>query len=246
MSAGGPARVIIQCAMGEEADPFLEALQGAQDFALLGDTYSGPSRFVAGILEEAPALVVTSGIGTTNAAVAASAAIRAFQPQAVIVAGTTGGLGEGIAAGDLVVADKVLYHEADAAVFGYAPGQVPQMPPLYEADPVLVAGASAPVGAKLWRGLVGSSNSFVTGDTAANVRAAFPALLAVDMETAAVAQTCWMFGIPWVSLRAVSDLCDPDAAPQFRAHAPEASQTSYETVAALIREATTEETHDIR
>lgn len=247
--------------MQEEAAPFLDALQGGREVALLGDSYSGPSRFVEGCFEGASVLVVTSGIGTTNASVAATAVIESFGPDAVVVAGTTGGLAQQIGAGDLVVADRALYHEANAVDFGYEAGQVPRMPVLYDADPSLVELAAraagqeerivvrgsgetsareagrhpSALGSGVWAGLVGSSNSFVTAPLAAGVRETFPDLLAVDMETAAVAQICWMFGVPWVSLRAVSDLCAPDGASEFRAHAPEAYLTSFEAVRTLVR-----------
>ena len=83
-------------------------------------------------------------------------------------------------------------------------------------------------------GQVSASNSFVTAPQVGPVRAKFPSVVAVDMETAAAAQVCFAFEVPWISLRAVSDMCDPDAADVFVGGAPDAAQVSFEMVRALF------------
>lgn len=232
-----PIDLIVACAMKEEAAPFLSDLDGSSEpFDPFGPKYRGPTAFHRGNLGSASALIITSGIGTTNAAVAITAALQSFESNAVIVAGTAGGLARNIAVNDIVIAQRALYHEANATEFGYEPGQLPQMPPWYEADPALLVlseKVAEESGARSAVGTVASSNSFVTATLADGVRATFPDLLAVDMETAAIAQVCWMFGVPWVSVRAVSDLCDPEGFSQFRTHADEAYQTSYKLARAM-------------
>ena len=111
------------------------------------------------------------------------------------------------------------------------------MPALYGADPELLdllERTSGDVGAPLHVGQVSASNSFVTAPQVPHVREAFPEVVAVDMETAAAAQVCFTFSVPWVSLRAVSDMCDPDAATAFDEGAPEAAQVSFNMVEALL------------
>ncbi|MFZ1381638.1 MAG: bifunctional phosphoribosylaminoimidazolecarboxamide formyltransferase/IMP cyclohydrolase [Scrofimicrobium sp.] len=234
--------LVVVCAEEEEAEPFLKATQwtggGSQPrpVELLPPTYNGPAHFKIGYWQGCSTLFVVSGIGTTNAATAITAVLQKYEPKAVIVAGTTGGLGEQILTGDLVLSERVLYHEANATDFGYSAGQVPQMPEDYQADLALLdlaQNAAEKLGRRNWSGTVGSSNSFVTAALAVGLRATFPNLLAVDMETAAVAQACWMFGVPWISLRAVSDLCSPEGAGEYDTHAPEAAQTSFRLVEAL-------------
>lgn len=233
--------LVIICAMEEEAQPFRDEAEwdsGGElwTVALLPPTYRGPTHFEMGYWQGCATLLIVSGIGTTNAATAITAALQEYEPKAVVVAGTTGGLGREVLAGDLVFSDRVLYHEANATDFGYAAGQIPQMPENYEADRELLTLAkkrAEELGLRHWAGTIGSSNSFVTAPLAAPVRKMFPNLLAVDMETAAVAQICWMFGVPWISLRAVSDLCSPEGASEFDAHSGEAAQISFRLIESL-------------
>ncbi len=235
-------RVAIIAAMGKETRPFLDELEGAEEVSVLGPTYAGPALFRKGTMQGSSCMLVTSGIGTTNAAIAAAGVLSFFRPDLVVVAGTAGGLGRQVGAGDVVIADFALYHEADASAFGYAPGQIPRMPETYQVDPDLKERAERALreaDLTAWVGGVGSSNSFVTADHAEDLRKLFPDLLAVDMETAAIAQACHLFRVPWVSLRAVSDLCEPDGAGRFRAHAPEAAETSKTAATAFLQTLTT-------
>ena len=236
-----PKPILIACAMQEEAEPFLGVLDAARsdatDSPQVPQGFRGPTTFHAGTLMGVPIVVTVTGIGMTNAALAMTLALSQMEPRAVVFAGTTGGLGQNVHLGDVVVADSALYHDADASAFGYTPGQIPQMPVLYEADVPLVAKAESSLratGIVFHAGQVSSSNSFVSGSQVEPVRGRFPDVLAVDMETSAGAQVCWSFGVPWVSLRAVSDLCDPNAGEVFDASAPPAYQRSFEATLALI------------
>ncbi len=231
--------VVIACAMAEEAQPFLEALEpdASVEVPVLPDGFRGPADFRGGILQGHPVVIATTGIGMTNAALAATVVATQLRPRAVIFAGTTGGLGANVHLGDVVVSEYALYHDADATAFGYAPGQIPQMPAKYPADPWLRATASGALRAKglaFHTGTISASNSFVNGGQVEPVRARFRDVLAVDMETAAGAQVCWSFSIPWVSLRAISDLCDPNAGEVFDQSAPSAAATSFTAVESLL------------
>ena len=42
------------------------------------------------------------------------------------------------------------------------------------------------------------------------ILARFPDAVAVDMESAAIAQTCWLHGVPFLSLRIISDVAGED------------------------------------
>lgn len=241
--------VVIACAMEEEAQPFLAALAPNPEVHIptLPADFKGPTTFAGGTIASQPVIVVTTGIGMTNAALAATVALTQVRPRAYILAGTTGGLGANVDLAHAIVADSALYHDADASGFGYSPGQIPQMPTKYDANPQLLelvatAGAAASEeesklqdhaaseGTPVHVGRVSSSNSFVTAPQVPAVIEAFPEVLAVDMETAAAAQVCWVFGVPWVSVRAVSDMCDPNAAEVFKKDAPDAAQVSYDLV----------------
>ena len=55
-------------------------------------------------------------------------------------------------------------------------------------------------------GLICTGDRFITDRTALDdIKAHFPQGLAVDMESAAIAQTCYLYGIPFLSFRIISD-----------------------------------------
>lgn len=179
--------------------------------------------------------LVRSGIGFVNVTDAVTGALLSYGTVPVISAGSAGGLEVSVAVGDVVVGRTYINTGADATAFGYRPGQLPGMPAVYAADPGLLEAVVAAVGheQKVLAGTIGSSEKFVTADLAPAVREAFEQVLAVDMESAALAQACHNHGAPFVSVRAVSDLCAPDGS-EFLTHIDDAALRSARVVAATL------------
>lgn len=231
--------ILIACAMEEEAAPFLDALEGRGTISLpaLPESFRGPLQLHSGRLAGQPVIVAMTGIGMTNSALALTFVMSSTKVRLTIFAGTTGGLGRQVRIGDVVAGEAAVYHDADASEFGYEPGQIPRMPARFEADTVLLAHVVESLessGVPFHRGSVSASNSFVSGQKVEAVRALFPRVLAADMETTAGAQVCWAFAVPWVSLRAVSDLCEPDASQVFQDSANTAYQRSFEAAISVL------------
>lgn len=181
------------------------------------------------------ALVVT-GIGMVNAADAAAGTLQRYGPQTLLVsAGSAGGLAEGVQLGDVIVGDELVQAHADARAFGYAAGQVPGMPPTYRADDQASRALleCAPPEIKVQSGDIASGDTFVTADRAHGIRETFPRALVFDMESAAIAQVALNHGARFAAVRAVSDLCAPDAA-QFTAHLDDAASLAARVVVAAV------------
>ena len=81
------------------------------------------------------------------------------------------------------------------------------------------------------RGLIVSSDVFVSSAHVDRVRSDFPGALATDMESVALAQTAHVHGLPFVSVRGISDLCAPG---EFEAHVDDAADRSVAVVRALL------------
>ncbi|MFV0412346.1 MAG: 5'-methylthioadenosine/adenosylhomocysteine nucleosidase [Oscillospiraceae bacterium] len=192
----------------------------------------GPLVLQKGFYKEIPLFVVQSGIGKANAAMAAAALLERNRPGALVQVGTAGGLGENLLVGGLVVGTEALYSDIDATCFGYQPGQVPQMPPRYLADPKLLKVARAAAQkANLAHGVcfgpILTSDSFMhSPERVAAVKGAFPGAKASDMEGAAAAQVAFAYGVPYLNIRAVSDLAGQNAAQSFRANLSLAAQNA--------------------
>lgn len=222
--------VVAVAAMEEEAAPFLEGGTKAVEV----DLPIGKAWHVD--FANRDVIVVISGAGLVNSVIAATHAIHQYTPRFLVSAGSAGGLAQGIYVGDVVVGTSYTYSDADASAFGYVPGQIPGMPEFYEADRDLV---SAAIGARLEdqrvrSGRIVSGNTFVDARTVDHVRTTFPGALAADMESAALAQLAYLHELPFVSVRAISDLCGPEASSDFQFTLSEVAQRSAAVVRHLI------------
>lgn len=221
---------LIVAAMAEEAAPFVSGQDAEPIDVPIGEAWKVT-------IGGTPVVVLRCGVGLVNAAAAVADAASILTPRAIISVGTAGGLAEGIYIGDVVVGTSFTYSDADATAFGYVPGQVPGMPPYYEADPAMVhLGTRARTdGQRIWPGKIVSGNTFVTAETVHAVRSTFPGTMAADMETAAVAQTAYLLGIPFVAVRGISDLCGPDAGHDFVIALDEVAERAASVVREMVR-----------
>ena len=164
--------------------------------------------------------IIKCGIGKVNAALGAQRLINEFHPQIIISTGCAGGHGEGISIQDVVVSSELCYHDVycgDAAG-GTVFGQVQGLPARFQADPVLLQKAQqlsiANSQLSIHAGLIVTGDWFVDSrDKMREIVGRFPECKAVDMESAAIAQTCLLNKVRFISFRVISDLplVDTDA-----------------------------------
>lgn len=164
-------------------------------------------------------VVEKCGIGKVNAALGAAEMIRRHRPDVIVSSGCAGGNGDDIHVQDVVVGAEVSYHDVycgtsidQTTVYG----QVQGMPARYKADGQLLAKACRVKceGFSVHPGLIVTGDWFVDSkDKMRDIISHFPEAKAVDMESAAIAQTCYKYGVPFISFRVVSDipLRDTDA-----------------------------------
>ncbi|NFW00755.1 5'-methylthioadenosine/S-adenosylhomocysteine nucleosidase [Staphylococcus aureus] len=195
-------------------------------------------KFYTGILKDREVVITQSGIGKVNAAISTTLLINKFKPDIIINTGSAGDLDESLNVGDVLISDDVKYHDADATAFGYEYGQVPQMPVAFQSSKPLIEKVSQVVQqqqltAKV--GLIVSGDSFIGSvEQRQKIKKAFPNAMAVEMEATAIAQTCYQFNVPFVVVRAVSDLANGEAEMSFEAFLEKAAVSSSQTVEALV------------
>ena len=233
---------IVVVAMPVEADAFV----AAADEAGPPEPAPGGAEHRGLTLAGRRVLLVRSGIGLVNAASAATVALCGSGTRLLVSGGSAGGLGLGVRVGDVVVGDGHVHTGADARAFGYALGQVPGMPATYPADRTarghalaaartLAPWASEPTEVRVLDGDVVSGDVFVDAERVGGVRTAFPGALATDMESAALAQVAHRFGVPFLSVRGISDLCSPVEAGEFATHVDDAADRSAVVVRETLR-----------
>lgn len=159
------------------------------------------------------------GIGKVNAALGAQRMINEFHPDIIISSGCAGGNGDDINIQDVIVSREVTYHDVycgraidDTTVYG----QVQGLPARYAADPHLLEKAKALniEGIIIHDGLIVTGDWFVDSkEKMRSIIEKFPEAKAVDMESCAIAQTCYINKVPFISFRVISDipLRDTDA-----------------------------------
>ena len=171
------------------------------------------------LFPEDQVILQKSGIGKVNAAIQTVEMIRQFHPDCIISTGCAGGNGDDINVQDVVVSTQLAYHDVycGEAIGHSVYGQVQGLPPRFDADPSLLEKAlslSLPQGLQVHPGLIVTGDWFVdTKDKMREIVGHFPEAKAVDMESCAIAQTCYINKVPFISFRVISDipLRDTDA-----------------------------------
>ncbi|MGO3345757.1 MAG: 5'-methylthioadenosine/S-adenosylhomocysteine nucleosidase [Marinomonas sp.] len=187
--------------------------------------------FFIGQFEGNDVVLLQSGIGKVNAALSTTLLLSKFAPEYVINIGSAGGFAAELNVGDVVISDQVVHHDVDVTAFGYAMGQVPNMPATYASDTDLIKKAQAAVTAvnrvKAKVGLIGTGDSFMNDPVRVEaVRAMFPEMVAAEMEAAAVAQVCHKFQTPFVVVRSLSDIAGKESSQSFEEYLKVAAENS--------------------
>lgn len=199
-------------------------------------------EFCQGELRGKPAVVVKSGVGKVNAAVCTQILVDVFGVDAVINTGIAGSLNAQIDIGDVVISTDVLHHDMDAVNFGYPLGQIPQMDVFsFQADEELAEKAKKVCEKvnpeiKVFRGRVVSGDQFIADKTVKQRIVDNFQGFCTEMEGAAIAQTSYLNGVPFVIIRAISDKADDSAVMDYPAFEKKAVEHSVRLIEALMEE----------
>lgn len=190
-------------AMDSEHRQLVERLQEKK---VLDD---GNFHYVEGLLGSNRLILTQCGIGKVSAAVGATELIRRFAPDCVVSTGVAGGIDACLKVTDVVVSERLVYHDVWCGE-GNEYGQVQGFPAEYKGCPSLLKHAlslnDAGLESHIHGGLICTGDQFITNRTQLDViKRRFPDGLAVDMESAAIAQVCYLYNTPFLSFRIISD-----------------------------------------
>jgi adenosylhomocysteine nucleosidase len=187
-------------------------------------------------------VVVFSRWGKVAASVTASVLLSHFKVDGILFVGVAGAADPSLSLGDIVVATDLLQHDMDAsAIPAFSKFEIPLLGrsrfPTDDSWTAAALGAaegfvkedfeasiqrdirrSLDIGSpEVVSGLVATGDRFIT-DSAflRDLRHALPDLRCVEMEGAAVAQTCYEFDIPFAVVRIISDRSDEGAPVDFQ------------------------------
>lgn len=161
-------------------------------------------RLLEGCFSDKNVVIKQCGMGKVNAAVGCIEMIREYKPDIIISMGCAGGNGEDIHIGDVVVCKETTYHDVycgEKSVYGQMQG----MPSRFMADSTLFKKALQ-LDTKIKSGLIVTGDWFVDSkEKMREIISYFPDAKAVDMESAAIAHTCYLMHVPFISFRIISD-----------------------------------------
>ena len=214
----------IICAMEEELRTLVENLDNASKITRHGYV------FHTGSIGRHEVVLVQSGVGKVMSAMAVTLLVEVFSVEGIINTGSAGAVNHELKIGDVVVADKLAYHDVDVTAFGYAFGQMAQQPLYFESSKYFVSELKKAIENPVV-GLITSSDSFISSDgRIAEIKKHFPDVLAVEMEGASIAQAATALKKPFVIIRAMSDTASHDANVKFDEFIIEAGRKSAQTL----------------
>mgnify|MGYP000197485453 CR=1 FL=1 len=197
--------------------------------------------FTVGKMRTRDVVVVKSGIGKVAAAVATTLLLEHYKPDYIINTGSAGGYDKALKVGDVVISSEVRHHDVDITAFGYEIGQCAQKPAAFLPDATLVNAAKNAIKAdsdiKTIEGLICTGDSFMSDPKKVEeARNNFPTMAAVEMEAAAIAQTCHQFEVPFVVIRSLSDIAGKESPTSFEEYLVVAAKNSSAMVVNMLNE----------
>jgi futalosine hydrolase len=231
------APIALLCSVPFECEGLRAALEGAEPVRAGGkDGWSGH-------LDGVPVLLLPGGMGKTNAAHALTALLETRAVRGVAGFGIAGAYpGAGLAVGDVALATECVYgDEGVAAPGGWMSTEgigIPLWRGCFNAFPVDRAWTEAARAALARAGIPVRTGPFVTvsccsgtAALAAAMEARVPGALCEGMEGAALAHVAAIYGVPFLELRAVSNLVEDRDPTRWRiAEAAEAAQRALRVV----------------
>lgn len=225
-------RIGILCAGDREVAPFLPLIKSCRS------TEKAMLTFHQGLLNDVDTVTLYSGVCKVNAAVATQLLIDTFGVDAVINAGTAGGMDDKLNLFDTAICTEAVYHDV-------APHILTEFHPwmetaYFKADPQLVrlsrqAVRNLGMENRVYWGRMVTGEAFIGDETRHAINQRF-APLTVDMETAGIAHVCHVNSIPFLAIRCITDTADHSGAEHFENNCAKAAAIARDITMALLAE----------
>ncbi|MCF0159360.1 MAG: 5'-methylthioadenosine/adenosylhomocysteine nucleosidase [Bacteroidaceae bacterium] len=193
-------KIGIITAMRSEREQIVQLLEG------MTEKQMGKFAYVEGRLNGNDLVIMDSGIGKVNSAIGTLELIKTYAPDCIISSGIAGGIDRELSVMDVVVGSRIVYHDVYCGE-GNAYGQVQGLPLYYPCNDTLYRCAlHLDTDTNIVGGLICSGDKFISDPgTLFNIKEDWPDGLAVDMESGGIAQTCYLYDVPFISFRIISD-----------------------------------------
>lgn len=226
-------QILILGAMEEEVAALVEEISDKQEIKILGQTV------YFGILNDKNVIVANTGIGLVSASAITSAIIQQYNPKYAVFSGVAGSLNQELNIGDIVVATDTVEYNFDATAFGYKLGQIPRID-VYsfvtdnELNNKIKKLTLNLDNFKLYFNRIISADKFVSSkDEKIRLGDEFNAF-AVDMESSAFSQVCYLSKTPCVVIRSISDTITDESVMEYSEFVPIAVKNNIKIIKELL------------
>ena len=227
----------ILCPCEGEFKPYEEAFKEETRKSKAGLT------FLEGTIAGTQAVFVVSGVCKVNAALAAQMMIDMYEVRFLINSGTAGGMARHVGLLDTVVSTEICYHDVNPVNLVELYPFMAAKTPYFKADEKLlqaarIAAERHPFTQKIHFGRMATGEKFVVDKERKEINEQFSPLCA-DMETAAVAHTCYVNKVPFIAVRSITDTEEHSGVDNCEANFLAAAKLSKEFVVQLLQEIST-------
>ncbi|MBE7026559.1 MAG: 5'-methylthioadenosine/adenosylhomocysteine nucleosidase [Ruminococcaceae bacterium] len=183
--------------------------------SMLSDTQSEKISgvdFVKGKLHGKDVVVARCGIGKVNAAICAQSMILKYAPDTIINIGVGGSLSNILDIGDVAIADFVVQSDADTSPLGDPVGLISTINiikiPCSQKVASLLSKCADNLGVRTLKGTISTSDAFIANSEKKDWLVSNFDAIACEMEGGSIGHVCYVNGVDFGVLRAVSDKAD--------------------------------------
>lgn len=178
------------------------------------------------------------GVGKVFAAICAQTMILNFSPDLIINTGVAGNLSEKLRIGDVALSSAVVQHDMDTSPLGDPVGLISGINVIeIESDvssALVMQSCLNELNINSEIGIIASGDQFVaSGEKKAQIKNTFKAI-SCEMEGAAVGQVCYVNGVKFLIVRAISDDADNASPEDFPAYCVKVSENSSRAILAFM------------
>lgn len=199
------------------------------------ETHNGFTIYT-GFIGENTVHAMQCGIGKVNAGVGTYIMVSQCAPDYIINTGVAGGGSKSVFVGNIVVSNRIAYHDVWCGPETTL-GAVQGLPQYYTASAELLS--HIPDEENIVKGLICSGDQFIdTTEQIERIKSIYSDVLAVDMESAAIAQVCHLCKVPFLSMRIISDSpgASKDNVKQYNNFWNEAPEQTFKVVKHLLEQ----------
>lgn len=168
-------------------------------------------KYYSGVISGKEVTMVEGGVGKVAAAITCNRLIERFHCDTVINIGTAGGIKEYENVLDMVVVDRMTYHDWISETINSVTSSFENSQYVFYSDEKLVEKARETMASldnhNVFIGNIVSGDAFISMDHQVKyIQEHFPEAIACDMESASVGHVCSSYNVPFVIMRSLSDI----------------------------------------